>query len=52
MHYPNEPLVVEQPYQLIELPEINKSSATDERAGVVFWLRALPRPEVLSGFYV
>jgi hypothetical protein len=30
MHYPNEPLVVEQPYQLMELPEINKSSAADE----------------------
>jgi hypothetical protein len=30
MHYTNEPLVVEQPYQLMELPEISKSSAADE----------------------
>ena len=30
MHYTNEPLVVEQPHQLMELPEINKSSAADE----------------------
>jgi hypothetical protein len=30
IYYTNEPLVVEQPYQLIELPEINKSSAADE----------------------
>jgi hypothetical protein len=30
MHYTNEPLVVEQLYQLMELPEISKSSAADE----------------------
>jgi hypothetical protein len=30
MYYTNEPLGVEQPHQLIELPEINKSSAADE----------------------
>jgi hypothetical protein len=30
MHYTNEPLVVEQPHQLMELPEISKSSAADE----------------------
>jgi hypothetical protein len=30
MHYTNEPLVVEQPHQLMELPEIRKSSAADE----------------------
>jgi hypothetical protein len=30
MYYTNEPLVVEQLYQLIELPEISKSSAADE----------------------
>jgi hypothetical protein len=30
MHYISEPLVVEQLYQLIELPETNKSSAADK----------------------
>jgi hypothetical protein len=30
MHYTSEPLVVEQLYQLMELPETNKSSAADE----------------------
>jgi hypothetical protein len=30
MYYTNEPLVVEQPHQLMELPEISKSSAADE----------------------
>jgi hypothetical protein len=30
MHYPREPLVIEQLHQLIELPEANKSSAADE----------------------
>jgi hypothetical protein len=30
MYYTNEPLVVEQPYQLIELPEISKFSVADE----------------------
>jgi hypothetical protein len=30
MHYISESLVVEQLYQLIELPEANKSSAADE----------------------
>jgi hypothetical protein len=30
MHYISEPLAVEQLYQLIELPEANKSSAADE----------------------
>jgi hypothetical protein len=30
MYYTNEPLVAEQPHQLMELPEISKSSAADE----------------------
>jgi hypothetical protein len=30
MYYISEPLVVEQLYQLVELPETNKSSAADE----------------------
>jgi hypothetical protein len=30
MHYTNEPLVVEQTHQLMELPEISKSSAADK----------------------
>jgi hypothetical protein len=30
MHYTSEPLVVEQPHQLMELLEANKSSAADE----------------------
>jgi hypothetical protein len=30
MHYTNEPLAVEQFHQLMELPEISKSSAADE----------------------
>jgi hypothetical protein len=34
MHHTSEPLVVEQPYQLMELPEANKSSAADESENI------------------
>jgi hypothetical protein len=42
MHYTSEPLVVEQLYQLMELPEANKSSAADkpENKEKANWMQA------------
>jgi hypothetical protein len=45
MYYISEPLVVEQLYQLMELPEANKSSAADkpENKGKTNWIQVKER---------